>query len=106
MLLEPYNKTFLTFFFSDKVSKDLIKISKWLQNHGMEEFVNVYSSIRSSVLTRSIQKYIFCLFCFNPFSFILYDYHLFFPNFRDLVILQIYFKKKTLQISRAFNFFP
>lgn len=40
----------------EKVLEDLIKISCWLQSHGMEEFVNVYSSIRSNGLTRSIQN--------------------------------------------------
>ncbi|GBM12307.1 hypothetical protein AVEN_162919-1, partial [Araneus ventricosus] len=38
------------------VLQDLIKISQWLQTHNSEEYINVYSSIRSNVLTRSIQN--------------------------------------------------
>ncbi|GIY12561.1 exocyst complex component 7 [Caerostris extrusa] len=40
----------------DNVLQDLVKISQWLQAHNSEEYINVYSSIRSSILTRSIQK--------------------------------------------------
>ncbi|XP_054724475.1 exocyst complex component 7-like [Uloborus diversus] len=40
----------------DSVLQDLIKISSWLQAHGIKDFVSVYSSIRSGVLTRSIQN--------------------------------------------------
>ncbi|CAL1271954.1 unnamed protein product [Larinioides sclopetarius] len=40
----------------DTVLQDLIKISQWLQTHNSEEYINVYSSIRSNVLTRSIQN--------------------------------------------------
>nr|XP_042907504.1 exocyst complex component 7 [Parasteatoda tepidariorum] len=40
----------------DNVLQDLIKISEWLQAHKIEEFINVYSAIRSNVLTRSIQN--------------------------------------------------
>ncbi|KAG8201616.1 hypothetical protein JTE90_012687 [Oedothorax gibbosus] len=38
------------------VLQDLIKISNWLQSNNMEEFINVYSAIRSNVLIRSIQN--------------------------------------------------
>ncbi|XP_035221395.1 exocyst complex component 7-like [Stegodyphus dumicola] len=40
----------------DNVLKDLVKISSWLQVHKIEEYINVYSKIRSEVLTRSVQN--------------------------------------------------